>query len=276
MKTVQAFACPVCEEIYKTEQAASKCEVACTQAKIDLEEEKQLEAQFFQLRNYVRLNAESVEDICKMSMEISKKLNKSQYIKEMTLHVRYVEHASNSHSSPIGQPTNWERKSDKPTGYPALYGNILFTYNKGGKLSGSDIFSEWGDQGIVGINTGTGGSRSGNNTYGYDVTLWLDDFPKIKERIEKLHENINEFHDFEMGIHKQYSDILEEDIQFKTKHAQVKALNEEILALSTKRNTIQTQAYQIEQKHKAPLKEILDAKAKELDNEFGIFVERNF
>jgi len=276
MKTIQAFACPICEEIYKTEAAASKCEAACTQAKIDLEEERQLETQLEELRNYVRLNAESVKDICKMSMEVSKKLNKSQYIKEMTLRVRYVEHASNSHSSPIGQPTNWGRKSDKPTGYPALYGDILFTYNKGGKLSGSDIFSKWGDKGIQGINTGGGGSRSGNNTYGYGVTLWLDDFPKIKEKIEKLHENINEFHKSEMEIHKQYSDILDEDIDLKTKQAQVKALNEEILVLSTKRNIIQTEVYQIEQNHKTPLKEMLDIKAKELDNEFSIRVERNF
>lgn len=275
MKQVKAYACPVCEEIYKTEAQAVKCEDSCKQAKIEQEEQELLESRMEDLINYVRLNAESVEDICNMSIEISKKLNKNQYIQKMSLRVKYVEHASNSHSAPINNQTNWERKADKPTGYPALYGDISFTYNKAGKLSGSDIFSRW-HKGIVGVNTGSGGARDGKNAYGYDVTLWLDDFPKIKEKIEKLHEEIEQFSNFEMDIHKQYSDMLKEDVELKTKKAEIEVLDKEILVLQAKCDVIKTEAYQIEQKHKTPLKEVLDTKAKELDNEFGIRVYRSF
>ena len=99
---------------------------------------------------------------------------------------------------------------------------------------------------------------------------------RLKKKIEKLHENIKEFHDFEMEIQNQYSDILEQDVDLAIKQARVKSLNEEILTLSAKRDVIQTESYHIQQKHKAPLAVFLDNKAKQFDNDFGIRVDRSF
>ena len=86
---------------------------------------------------------------------------------------------SNSHSAPRGKSTNWcGRQTNEPNGYLGWHTRIEFVLKSKGQYGGfgSDYFAD------TGICTGTGGGGGGEENlihYGYDVTLWADDFPAM-------------------------------------------------------------------------------------------------
>lgn len=225
---VEAYACPVCENVFKTEEKAKSCEEKCKKAKEDEKKEATRQSQLEELVNYVRLNAESVEDICKMSEEVSKKLFKKYWIKSLKLNVRYNPHASNSHSAPIGKGTNWGGKSDKPTGYPALTGTIIVTYNKEPSGFSSDSFNR--HDGISGINTGSGGYRSDKDGYTceYGVTLWLSDFPKIENKVSQLLSSVAELNLFRKDLYEKYCEDVNNDSKLQKMRKEKEALQSQI------------------------------------------------
>jgi hypothetical protein len=146
----------------------------------------------------------------------------------MELDVGYTEHASNSHSSPIGLPSNWERKDDKPSGYPALVGTIKLTYDKAPKGSSSDIAN------IYRLCTGSGGywGNQGGYQLGYSVTIWLDDFPKIKEKIEQVKQQIQNYEDLKDVLECKFSEEVQSDAYINILREEVKNINIEISKLN--------------------------------------------
>lgn len=98
------------------------------------------------------------------------------------LDVSYSNSVSNSHDAPRGKKTNWGgRETSKdgkplPRGYPGFVGKI--EYQMSHDIGwGSDLFKG------LGINTGTGGGIT-ECRYGFEVRIFLDDFPGLARSIE--------------------------------------------------------------------------------------------
>jgi hypothetical protein len=109
---------------------------------------------------------------------------KKPVVASITITGDYRNSVSNSHSCPHNGVTNWGSKADKPKGYPGIYGRINVEVSNGNNYTGflSDYFTP------VRVFTGSGG---GGN---YEVTLWLDDWPGLKETVEKQIAEYNEQH----------------------------------------------------------------------------------
>jgi hypothetical protein len=96
----------------------------------------------------------------------------------------YRDRVSNTHSCPRNGVTNWGSKADKPKGYPGIYGRIEIKVQNKDNYSG--FLSDY--LGPADVHTGSGGHGD------YDVTLWLDDWPGLKETVEKQIAEYNEQH----------------------------------------------------------------------------------
>ena len=269
---IKAYACKHCESIYKTAQKASACEKKCVARISEKRVEEERKANLQTLVHYVRLNAESVEDICRMSEEVSQKLFPKSSIKKMTLRVSYNSHASNTHSCPIGGVSNFSPRSnpDKPTGYPALTGNIRVVYNKEPKGFSDEVFNLY--NGIAGIHTGSGGYQGSDEGYtvGYSVTLWLSDFPKIQAAIETKQKDIDNYEAFRSNLSGEYLKQVNADDEINTANCNVKVFEDEIRKL---RELIVHERSIIEDKkvtYSAPKQEILDKEYQKTFNDFGI------
>jgi hypothetical protein len=102
------------------------------------------------------------------------------WVKITYLDLTYSECVSNSHNAPRGKSTNWGRRDKNvPGGYPGFAGNIEFQMSHDIGF-GSDLFRG------TGINTGSG-SGVGEHRYGFDVRLFLEDFPMLANAIDDDH-----------------------------------------------------------------------------------------
>lgn len=270
---IKAYACQHCEGIYKTQQKAVACEKKCLKQKQEDIAEQERQANLETLVNYVRLNAESVEDICRMSEEVSLELFPKSSIKKMTLRVGHNPHASNTHSCPISGITNFSPRNnpDKPTGYPALTGNITVVYNKEPKGFANDTFNKY--NGIAGICTGSGGYQGSAEGYtvGYGVALWLDDFPKIKEKIEQQIKINEDFETLKYALYGQYTEEVESDSDIAAIRAEVKELLEQIGKLQQEVRSKDDKISSIKKEKYADSKQsILDEEYVKTENSFGI------
>ena len=264
MKSVEAFECQYCKTLYRSLSEMDFCESACLEAKQEEQTQEELDAVRAGLQNYVRLNAESIEDIEQMCIDISKNLFPESPLKSMELNVRYKDHASNTHSCPLDGVKNFRGEKGKPTGYPALTGRISFEYVKEPSGFGSDIFS-WG--GIVGVNTGSGG---GGYAYSYGVTLWLDDFPKLKVRVDECLKNNEDF----CKLFREKSRIKAEEIE---SDQFVKELDTDIQTLQDRIRDLQVQLTNTSNLKQERIKVLTEPTQKQVDkmwkiteNDFGI------
>lgn len=97
--------------------------------------------------------------------------------------LNYSPNVSISHSAPIGVRTNFSgvkcfRK------FPGFVGRFDAEYSEDyGEAGLSRICGEFGGPAATGFNTGTGGG--GYRRVGYELRLYLDDFPNLKKRIEE-------------------------------------------------------------------------------------------
>ena len=100
-------------------------------------------------------------------------------------------HIGNTHSCPRNGVKNFMQKEDKPKGYAGWYGRITIKVRPPmAKYRGKEYMKDgWGSDYFANtpINTGSGGGGGGTEwkSYSYDVTLWADDFPVMKDRVEK-------------------------------------------------------------------------------------------
>lgn len=269
---VKAYQCKYCGGLYKTSANSLKCEYVCEDEILEQHRQKIIENEMKELVHYVRLNAGSVEDICRMSEEVSKKLYGEYYIKKLSLDVRYCEHASNTHSAPIGMKTNWSqiRNSGIPTGYPALVGEITIIYNKQPKGFSDEHFNSY--SGIAGICTGTGGYQSSKEGYTcrYSVTLWLEDFPKIKEKIEKAFEVNKIFTEEKNRIVAEYEEKLSQNNYVSGLESDIQSLTEQIEELSFKIQSVRKAKSDAVKKIAWPYKEQIEKLYAKTENGFRV------
>lgn len=137
--------------------------------------------------------------------------------------VRFSPLVSNSHASPVGFPRNWDRKVDRPLGYPGWLGRVWVRYRQ---------VRGFASDGLLGTLTHTGGGGYGAydgpwndlslrvyrknktlarenripepNIYSYDYSFFLEDWPELKywhEKAETLgalmdQDLVPEFHRF--------------------------------------------------------------------------------
>lgn len=121
-----------------------------------------------------------------------RKVEKLHEFVDVRVHdLSWREHIGNTHSCPRGGVENFMQKDDKPKGYAGWYGRITIKVRPGmKKYRGKEYMKDgWGSDYFANtpINTGSGGGGGGTEwkIYSYDVTLWADDFPVMKDRIEK-------------------------------------------------------------------------------------------
>lgn len=98
------------------------------------------------------------------------------WIKITFLELMHIPIASNTHSAPRGQRTNWGGDISLPRGYPGWVGRIEYQMSHDLPIFSSDLFRS------TGICTGGGGGSS-ENRYGYSVTFWDDDWPRLSEGV---------------------------------------------------------------------------------------------
>lgn len=265
MKSVEAFECQYCKTLYRNFSEMEFCESACLEALQEEQAQEQLNTIRAELQNYVRLNAESIQDIEQMCIAVSKKIFPKSPLKRMELNLKYTYHDRNTHSCPLDGVENFRKEQGKPTGYPALTGRSSFEYVKEPSGFGSDIFS-WG--GIIGVNIGSGGGS--RNTYSYYVTLWLDDFPKIKEKVDECLKNNEDFCRFFTQQVKLKADTVDADQFIKELDIDIKALQEQTQELRVKLTNIGKLKQERIEVLTAPLQKEVDKMWETTENDFGI------
>jgi hypothetical protein len=268
MKPIKAYACPICEDIHKTKASAEFCEVECTRIRETNRLENIRKQNIDYWRNYPRLNATSMAEVVSMCIEASKQIEPSSELDDLYFKVSYIENASNSHSCPIGGVTAWgsqRREEGVILGYPALNGRIKFIYKKNNhKL---DIFDRCG---IRGVSTGSGNGGGSVNYSSYDVNIWLDDFPLLKEKIEKEQQAISDHERLISKQHNIYVSSYQADESYKSNNEEINKLQDQINILQAKMGEYRHSNSLIFDKHKEPCdKAIKESFDKLKSNEFA-------
>lgn len=232
MKPIKAYACTVCENIHKTKTSAEECEVKCKAREEKNAKEKTRIENIDYWRNYPRLNATSMAEVVSMCIEASKQIEPSSELGDLSFTVRYIENASNSHSCPIGGVQAWGSQRSEPgaiLGYPSLSGRIKFIYKK--EKHKLDIFDS---HGILGISTGSGSGGSSSSYSSYEVNIWLDDFPLLKEKIEKEQQSFNEHQRLVSKQHNIYVASYQADDMYKSNNEEINKLQDQMNILQAK------------------------------------------
>lgn len=210
-------------------------------------------------RNFPRLNATTFSDYARLCIEYINKINEGTGVTYSDLkfyNLTFSNNLSNSHSAPIGKPTNWRGEFNSPTGYPGYGGMVTFKVNyrdseqywKGEyvKMNGAPYV------GIVGLNTGSGGGRDSSNVhviYQYDVKLFLDDFPIIKEKDERRQELIKLKEEHNNHIHSICYANVENDFLYKKMNSELIELHKIITICNNKKAQIETIRYMLQHFH---------------------------
>jgi hypothetical protein len=123
--------------------------------------------------------------------EISKLRRRCRFVKEDKFvklefeDYRYDPIADNSHTCPDNGVINWCAKDPtKPIGYKGWTGYLKGSLVRPARHNHSYPYNE--ALNLVGIKTGSGGG--GNASFGFGFTVYLDDWPGLKEQIRQTEE----------------------------------------------------------------------------------------
>lgn len=152
------------------------------------------------LYHYPRMNATSIVHLEQLLIEYGNQ-HKGVEILELKISVDYRPHVRNTHYCPIGGVTNGWKKEELPTGYPALFGNIYIRYAQ-------SCYDKFNISKFVGINTGCGG---GGNPQQFELFLFLDDFPLIRQAIMDEQAKIQQAKEVAAKLYDQYNLAVAED-----------------------------------------------------------------
>lgn len=222
---IEAYQCQHCKKVFTDESKYNKCVTACAKKAEQALVKTEVDNKRQDLVNYPRLNATSVEHLKQLVLECSDQLSKAGDAKiiEIEFDVSYSGHASNTHSAPIGGKSNFEKKPHLPTGYPALVGKCYYRYDSPNNRS----FSVGG---IRGINCGCG-NGTGNNGYEIYTTLFLDDFPLIKQAIQEEQAKIQQAQEVSAKLYEQFHLAVTEDSVIVDLNKNISHLTNEIAKL---------------------------------------------
>lgn len=94
----------------------------------------------------------------------------------------YVQNVSNTHRCPDNGVTNFSWNADRPRGYPGWAGTMHGKLHRAKRNLHEYPYSL--GLNLVGLKTGSGGG--GNESWTYDVSIFLDDWPGLKPLAEQL------------------------------------------------------------------------------------------
>jgi hypothetical protein len=142
-----------------------------------------------------------------------------------------------SHSAPIGTRTRWGT-NETALGWG---GEIKLVFEGGGS---HDVWRQ-----IPGINTGSGGGGINDARYflRYDLRLYLDDFPLIKERYEDYIRIGYKRQEFDLKVITMCKEAEDSDKKLQSLIAQEEDLTAKIEELTNTRNKVSLQGYKISQ-----------------------------
>jgi len=178
------FVCPETGEVFSTAAAAEK---SAKKAQNKAAKKAIQKAKNDAIRNSFRLELENIHDFSRLLNEKIKKHIGVELNVKLT-DIRFGQQSC-GHSAPIGQHTNWcARDKNLPTEFLGWRATISGDYVKKdrknvtcGTITGDFSFSDYRTPfgGFAGVNTGTGGG--GDNSWGYDCTIFLSDFSKLEK-----------------------------------------------------------------------------------------------
>lgn len=197
---IQAYKHAPTGRIFETEESYEKYLTSYKKEQLAIKKKKEKEKKFHDMINAPRLTATSLEDFRLKVFELLKKANKKFGVQLLSFDftdIRYQMKLSNSHNCPIGSEytQNWGGADGKPKGYPGwkaqLKGRTIHNHcaKRGTYLThrmGVTSPRRCQEVSIPGLNSGSGG---GVESFSYELSLFLYDFPLI---------------------HKQYKDSLNE------------------------------------------------------------------
>ena len=228
---ILVWECPDCYELFKDKGLYDKHLSIEEDNKIKAQEEATIKAQTNELITNPRLVARTWDEYASMLEANLKKLDYN--IVNLQFHDLIYGDQSNSHSAPIGKPTNWWGNEKDKEGHP------IATHYKGWR--GHVTFEgqlNWNFRYLnTGLNTGNGGG--GSRGYRYSVTLWEDDFPLIKKERE-LEEEWLEFVNNETTVRvrenkdiKGWTQLIEnEQKQLAALRAKMQPIEQEIIRVN--------------------------------------------
>jgi hypothetical protein len=237
------------------------------------EEEKESFLKTQELKHMPRLTATSIYDFRDKAFDVINQLNEGNPDKLLLFNFSNLRfgNVSNSHSAPIGFETNFRGSVDKPTSYKGWRGEITIIFSKDIN-SGKDrerIESIIGS--FPGINRGGGGYRGGEymNIKGYvlsyELRLYLEDFPLLKEEYERYSNLEEAYQEWESHIDILWDAKNKVDIEILTHQSTYDKIGEKIRELQNEQNKI----YSLISKRKIENKEtVLLSKPFEELNEF--------
>ncbi len=182
--------------------------------------------------NNARLESSTIKEFFDIySKTLNDMFNVELNIFDLPYNIRDVDSSS---KSPIGKRRSWgsEAKADPniPNTYRAYTGSISAEIKNYGKydtsesFQGTRLFWAFGELHLNWMNGGIGTSNKTDQgeTFDLDLCLFLEDFPKIYEKV-RLETNLNELNnilesglnDYKRQIDDNYQELIDEDLVLK-------------------------------------------------------------
>jgi hypothetical protein len=187
---VQAWQCKHCESLFVTRQAMTGCETKCTKRIKDEQAAVKFAAERLAASDEIRLAAEEIYEIPGLiTIFVKKYLDRIVNITKWDL--KFNPKMATTHDAPIGQHNSgWGKEMIYHMGWDGTAEGTTNLKKKPvtderatfGEIDDfSDLFGGYGRGVIRGINTGGG---TGGEKFHYTMRLYLNDFPKIKDRYD--------------------------------------------------------------------------------------------
>ena len=188
VEEVKLFKCPETGKLFESAGAAAK---NAEKIRVERMSEAKAKEENSKIADSFRLELDNINNLeSLLNSKIEQHIDKKWKVKIDNLRFGEI---SNSHSCPLIGVQNWDKKADKPKSYLGWSFNLSGNYqNKGKKqLESRTIFhGDWGWSdtykpsfgGFRGIHSHGGGG--GNGGWQYYCRIFLDDFPKLKEKHE--------------------------------------------------------------------------------------------
>lgn len=217
---------------------------------------KEAQKQFNELRHQPRLTATSIEDFKEKFFTVASKLKSDKGVRLTHVNfdrMRFSESVSNTHSSPIGFPQNFSQKDGLPKGYQGWDGQITFVYSKDSSFTDNirDIIERF-----PGINTGSGGYKGkefeGKKGYvlSYELRLYLEDFPLIKQQYEQYQELCSKKEAWEDSIEEAVTFVNDGDISLIGLYESLTTQTKELADIRVRINETENSIYDIKESNK--------------------------
>lgn len=285
MSIVTAHQCDDCGRLYLEVKDVETCIKEHKKEEKRKQKKEAAEKAFVEFSNFARLNATSWDHLQEILLQQMRTVDPKA---TLDIRISVIGSVTTTHCHPIGgkryiyNPTTEEglKNNDEavyPAAYPAAKGSIKGTFllSNGKGMLPTD-FASWVRENIKGIHTG-GGSGTAKGGFGYDLTLFIQDFPLILDKFikfkvleqesfiyakekKRLLEDYTEYHHFKCYSDPAHAAYTMELKELENKVAEMKSLIEQRkIALDDEREVRTTPAFSFDSETLKNLKDELKA-----------------